>query len=309
MIAVDDRGRWTGAFISRADEDRQQASDGLTTTIAARVAAGLHTLECARIRGDSGARVAPHRHRVGHEALLVLTGILDLQIDGSTVRLHAGDFASVPPEVIHSYQLRVDGTSMAAWTVGARPPHVADAHPSGNDMATDTVSCDAASSNVAPVPRTLPDAAVSYVLAHGGGEHLAAGRQVFSFLAHQRATNGRFISVATAGLTDGRIPLHFHRRHSETFLCVNGPMSMWIDDAVHRLDAGDLVHVPPGVVHAYQLHTADARFVGVLVPGLFEPFFRALCVPWSNAVPPAEPVPSRIVDLLGREDLDVSFVG
>lgn len=309
MIVVADRGRWSRAFVSRAGEGEPRTSGGVTTTIAARVAAGLHTLECARIRGDSGARVAPHRHRVGHEALLVLTGILDLQIDGADVRLHAGDFASVPPDVVHGCRLRVDGTSVVAWTVRARAPYAADAQSPGNDVAADTVSCDVVPSSVAPVPRALPDAAMSYVLARGAGEHLAAGRQVFSFLAHQRATNGRFISVATAGLTDGPIPPHFHRRHSETFLCLNGPMTMWIDGTAHRIRPGDLVHVPPGVVHAYQLHAADARFVGVLVPGLFEPFFRALCVPWSNAAPPVEPVPSRIVDLRDREDLDVSFVG
>jgi NAD(P)-dependent dehydrogenase (short-subunit alcohol dehydrogenase family) len=64
-----------------------------------------------------------------------------------------------------------------------------------------------------------------------------------------------------------------------------------------------------GVAHAYRLDPPGGRFIGVLVPGLFESFFRTLCVPWPRAAPPVDPQPvrvDRVLALAGR--LDVTFL-
>jgi quercetin 2,3-dioxygenase len=270
-------------------------------------------LELSCLSGPDGASVGSHVHHTGHEAILVLEGSLDLAMDGTVARLESGDYASIPPGTTHAYRMHGASTEVAQWTLGGRAGRFLEAlataseHPLPED--TDTQWRDASSGSRGSLGRGLPDSVVPYVLRRGEGEHLAAGLQVFTFLSHQRATGGRFITVATEGRTDERTPLHLHEHHSETFLCLEGGMTMWVDGERHGLGPGDFVHVPPGTVHAYCLHSPGSRFVGVLVPGLFEPFFRTLCEPWPSAEPPRFPLPFHFDRVLTAADpLDVRFL-
>lgn len=298
-----------------------RASDGVRIDAAGQVAlvkaggpdAPGH-LEFLCLSGSEHASLACHVHHRGHEALFVLEGTLDLVLDGSRERLEPGGYASVPPGVPHAYLMRAPRTRIATWTIGGGAVRLHDVLAGTHDRPLPADTDSAWTACPTPPrqwrPRGLPDDVMPYVLNQGEGEHLAAGRQVFTLLSTQRATGGGFLTVSTEGGPDAATPLHYHNRHTEAFFCVEGQMTMWLDGVQHTLTAGDFVHVPPGAVHAYRLDSPRTRFLGVLSPGISEPFFRALCEPWPSAAPPGLPLPYRLDRVAPAADmLDVHFLG
>jgi quercetin 2,3-dioxygenase len=139
---------------------------------------------------------------------------------------------------------------------------------------------------------------------------MIAGQDLFAFLAHQGNTGGQFISVTTQGPPGDRIPDHFHEKHTETFFCFDGKMTMWADGNEISFFPGDFLHVPAGTVHSYRIDAPFTRFMGVLAPGLFEPFFRIMCDPYDGHIFPLEPKPFRFDRILQHlSELDLKLVG
>lgn len=64
----------------------------------------------------------------------------------------------------------------------------------------------------------------------------------------------------------GELAPHWHARHDEMVLVLEGTARMWIDGELHELGPGSLVHVPRGRVHAASAEDA-------LVLSLFDPPF------------------------------------
>ena len=64
-----------------------------------------------------------------------------------------------------------------------------------------------------------------------------------------------------------RVPFHYHERHTENFLCMDGVLRMWSDNEEVVLGPGDYLHVPAGTVHSYQQDSHYTRFLGILFQG------------------------------------------
>ena len=272
-----------------------------------------------------GAEIPLHRHKHSNQAVMVLAGQLDLNLDGRVSRLSPFDFASIPAGTLHGHRVHGHHTRFLEWTTGgdagklpeslgdpaetsAVPADIATLTPDQQASAPDT-HFEAASS---PSPadaftRTTPPAGPApYVLESGEGERLIAGDQMFTFLAHQGNTGGEFITLTTRGPKGDRIPRHFHEKHTECFFCLEGAMTMWAFDEEIALGPGDFLHVPAGTIHAYRLDAPSNNFLGILAPGLFEPFFRTLCDPYPGYDFPAQPWPfrfDRVVAALPSLDL------
>ena len=143
----------------------------------------------------------------------------------------------------------------------------------------------------APV-RELPGATVPYYLADGDGRaHLLLG-QVGRTLAGKEETAGR-LSVMTALGPAGRpIPLHYHDKEHDYFLCVRGRIQVWADGESRILYPGDVASVPPGLVHAYQFHGHYSQFMGPIAPAGWERFFDFCGSPYPGpAYPQHDPSP------------------
>jgi len=62
-------------------------------------------------------------------------------------------------------------------------------------------------------------------------------------------------------------------------------------------------------VHSFRLDGHCNNFLGVLPPGLFEPFFRTLCDPYPGHIYPALPQLPRFDRLMPKlPELDLKFV-
>jgi mannose-6-phosphate isomerase-like protein (cupin superfamily) len=72
-------------------------------------------------------------------------------------------------------------------------------------------------------------------------------------------------------------PLHVHPGFDETFLVLEGVLTVRVGDRVHELGRGETAVVPGAAPHTFA-NGADAavRFLCVCAPGGFEEYFRAV---------------------------------
>lgn len=64
-------------------------------------------IEIFDTRGAAGGGPPPHKHK-WEEIYVVLSGEMDVFVDGKTTRLKAGDFAHVPADTPHGYTTLTD---------------------------------------------------------------------------------------------------------------------------------------------------------------------------------------------------------
>jgi quercetin 2,3-dioxygenase len=305
------------AYFLKAGEGARYRVAGQLATYLARAGDTGGLLEVVVLAGGKGAGFPLHSHRRTREAMVVLEGSVELWLGARKYRMSAGDFANVPPGTAHGYAMQSHRTRILSWTVDGDaggiyaeageptegysylpgPPAPLEPRQSSLDIA---FGADAAIAPGGPAP---------YVLESGEGERLITGDSLFTFLADQSHTGGSFIALTTQGPKSERIPKHFHEKHTETFLCLQGAMTMWIGDEEVALAPGDFVHAPPGAIHAYRTDAPYTNFMGILAPGLFEPFFRTLCDPYDDYIYPPQPLPVRFDRVIARlPELDLKLV-
>jgi quercetin 2,3-dioxygenase len=170
---------------------------------------------------------------------------------------------------------------------------------------------------VEPVPVTAatpisaaPDAIEPFVLGSYEGERMLAAEQLYTFLAAQAQSAGRFISLLTESPVGPEIPQHYHDKVTETFFCIKGMLEMFVDGTRFHLEPGDFLHVPAGAVHSFKVVREDTRFIGFLSPGHFENFFRYLCDPFDGHIYPQVPPPFNFGRVIGHmSELDLHMAG
>ena len=278
MMTTSDGRSLPGAcapYLIRDGEGERYLVGSQLATVIARPEDTAGRLECVIWSGGKGASMPIHRHQRGHEAVLVLDGRVELTAGTRQAVLSRGDYASIPPGTPHAHRLLAHGTKLAVWTMNgaasqlcktagtpfggmAYPPELAsDMSPAGLETLpreADTQAVSGHRTDQGELHHQDGDIGVEPVRVESGeGERLLAGDQLFTFLSHQGHTNGAFIALMTAGPTGGPIPKHFHEQHTESFLLLDGRMTMWANDEEVQLTSGDFLHVPPGTIHSYRL--------------------------------------------------------
>jgi quercetin 2,3-dioxygenase len=331
IVSGDSSSSQARAYLLRSGEGQHYAYNGQLSTLIAKASDTGGLFEAAIVSGGRNSSFPIHQHKRTHEAIFVLDGRLNVLLGETRYRLSAGDFMSIPPGAPHGYQMEDHRTRFVAWTTGGEGSGVyraigrqtsAAVHQNSPDALTPErlqsaedssdvqfASADSSASQPQGSGDRVPADAVAYTLKSREGERLLAGDQLFTFLAHQRSTNGTFIALATEGPKGDKIGDHFHEKHTETFLCLEGKITMWADGEEKQLFPGDFLHVPPYTVHSYRLDSYHTRFIGFLTPGLFEPFFRTLCEPYDDYIFPIDPHPLRFDRVLQHlEELDLKLV-
>jgi len=119
-------------------------------------------------------------------------------------------------------------------------------------------------------------------------------------------SDGRLGVWETEEYLDARLPLHVHRREDEQVVLLDGQISFWVGDQIHRLVAGETLSLPRDVPHAHIVTSRKARILTVATPGGFERLFTDLGVPalpGSTAPPPDTAALAKAAALLGVEIL------
>ncbi len=86
-------------------------------------------------------------------------------------------------------------------------------------------------------------------------------------------TNGAFEVLELDG--PGSPPPHVHRDHDELFYIIRGTYTFLIEAHEVEVPAGSVVFIPRGLKHSFK-HSEGASFLGVLMPGGMEGFFREM---------------------------------
>lgn len=168
--------------------------------------------------------------------------------------------------------LAVPGSPAAAATTPAGPAEEATAATEAGPAAGATASSEAGA-NAAPV----------------------TGGPLWFFVNLARVRIGSADSGGTIGVVEltGRQaempPLHVHRREDETFVVIDGELTLFTPGASRTLRAGKALLAPKGVPHAYRVESERARWLAVSTPAGFADFVLAASVPAeADELPPAD---------------------
>lgn len=313
-------------YLLRSGEGERYLFGRQVATVMANGKSTGDLFEIVLLSGGKGDAFPLHIHKNTHEGLLVLDGKLELTLDGEHHLLVAGDYANIPAGTPHSYRMHSHRTRLVSYTMkgnvahmysvlgtpydhAEHPPHASE-EVSKERFAKAAEAADiifAEDENRAGAPKRvekteLPAGVVPYVLESGEGDRLLTGDQLHRIVAAQKNTDGQFIVVSSEGPKGDRIVDHYHEHHTETFYCLEGQMTMWADGEEIQLNPGDFLHVPANTVHSYRLDSHYTKMVGVLVPGLFESFFRTLGDPYEGHIFPSEPQALRFDRVLQNID-------
>ncbi|HET7103908.1 MAG TPA: quercetin 2,3-dioxygenase [Terracidiphilus sp.] len=311
-----------------AGEGKRFRFGGHLATIIATPAELGQTASGTVLSGAKGAKFPLHRHQASHEAMFVLEGVVALSLAGCSYLLTQSDYVNIPAGTPHGYEFVDHRGKLLSWTFGG---NAADAYERiggkypGNVYAEtgESVDWSALSSGVdtelaaeeggksdhtAEKLTVAPEGMLPFVLAAGEGERMIAADQLYTILGNQTHSNGVFITLLTEGPIGPAIPRHQHEKVTELFHCLNGQMEMFAGDGMVAIDPGDFLHIPPRTPHSFQLKKHDTRFLGMITPGHFEPFFRYLCDPFEGYRYPLVPPPfrfDRVIQNLNELDLTI----
>ncbi|AEI43413.1 quercetin 2,3-dioxygenase [Paenibacillus mucilaginosus] len=319
-------------YLLRAGEGERYVFGRQVASVMASSQSTGGVFEMVVLSGGKGEEFPLHRHAKSYESVIVLEGKLEFLLNGTYHLLTAGDYVHIPPGTPHAYRMAGHRTKLASYTVPGSisamysilgTPYAPVEHPAKPVGAITAEQLEQASAAAdieflaGPVlwgassvveGGVNPGAAAPYVLESGEGDRLLTADQLHSILASQKNTDGEYIFVSSIGPKGDPIVEHYHEHHTETFFCTKGEMTMWANGEEIRLQPGDFLHVPAGTLHSYRLNADYTQVVGLLVSGLFEPFFRTLGDPYEDHIFPSEPGPlrmDRVLSIIHELDLKV----
>ncbi|KAL1879646.1 hypothetical protein Plec18167_004108 [Paecilomyces lecythidis] len=118
----------------------------------------------------------------------------------------------------------------------------------------------------------------AYKLESYGGEniYIPGSRSATRMVVTGKESNNAFAVIGSAGSYGDPIGFHFHREAHDVFLCLQGRVNVWAGKTCRTMEPGDFASVPPNTIHQYQILGDHSEFVGLIVPGGWEEFFRAI---------------------------------
>lgn len=130
----------------------------------------------------------------------------------------------------------------------------------------------------------------AYVIPCYSGElwYIPTSNSILRMLVTGKETNDAFAVVGSGGTFDKPIGFHYHREAHDVFLCLKGIVNIWANDTARTMGPGDFASVPPGTIHQYQIASDHTEFVGLIVPGGWEEFFRFIGEPYEGALFPTD---------------------
>ena len=114
-----------------------------------------------------------------------------------------------------------------------------------------------------------------YALGPAQGEAFWGFGSLWTIKASAEQTGGRFSLIEELAPGGAGTPLHVHREDDETFYVLEGELTFYLDEGQPlAASAGSFVHIPGGVVHAFQVDSETARYLIITTPQ-HESFYRA----------------------------------
>ena len=149
-----------------------------------------------------------------------------------------------------------------------------------------------------------------YALGPAQGEAFWGFGSLWTIKASAEQTGGRFSLIEELAPGGAATPLHVHREDDETFYVLEGELTFYLDEGQPlAAPAGSFVHIPGGVVHAFQVDSETARYLIITTPQ-HESFYRAAFgdPARSRTLPPEGPLDMERIEAAAQE-YKVEMVG
>lgn len=121
-------------------------------------------------------------------------------------------------------------------------------------------------------------------------------------------TEGRFCLVEARAARGHMPPLHVHHREDETFVVLDGELTLYAGGDSHRLGAGETALGPRGVPHTFRVESETARWLVACAPAGFERFVAEVGAPAPLDTLPDEivmPEPERFEQICGEFGIEL----
>jgi len=102
-----------------------------------------------------------------------------------------------------------------------------------------------------------------------------------------------------------KVPIaHSHDAYEETIYGLEGVLTFTVDGQKNDVGPGDVLCIPRGAVHRFDnIHSADAKMLAVVTPGILGPeYFREIAVV-AKAAAGGPPDPVAIGEVMRRHGL------
>ncbi|MFC4222450.1 quercetin 2,3-dioxygenase [Lysinibacter cavernae] len=281
-------------YLAAGEGDRYEINGALYTVIARpEDTGGLHG--AYYVTGGRGYQTPFASHASEHQTVIVFDGVVEFWLGGEGRVLAPGDEVLIPANTPYSFRFTSNYTRIMVWSVpgtsvglitavGKRVdarvrPNRPTSHVSTEELREHgqllgiTYPDAQRPDPVRQHDAKLPGSVEPYYLSAGEGERRTFYKQLNTFISRATTTGSDSFAVHTTGGRDGYIPLHFHERHTENFLCLEGRIWLYVNGREVLLTKGDVVHAPPGTIHSFSFDANHTQMVGFLGPAIFEKFF------------------------------------
>jgi quercetin dioxygenase-like cupin family protein len=120
----------------------------------------------------------------------------------------------------------------------------------------------------------VPEGVAQYARRVDSGSSVWYVGNLFTILAGSEDTGGRFGLVEAVSRKGSEPPRHVHQREDEAWYVLEGEISYYIGDEIHRATPGSFVFAPRSVPHSFAFETDVIRKLILLAPGGAEEHFR-----------------------------------
>lgn len=287
-------------YMAAGEGERYELGGQLITVIARPEDTGGQ-FGAAYVYGGKGIETPFVSHENEHRFLYVTDGQLQVWLPNETQTLAPGASVTIPPGTPYAYRMLAHRTRFLSWLTlgdGHRFLQATGRETASHvfDIAADQPISQGQQADLAArfgvrihdlekhalPPRTgttLPMDASPYLLEAGEGDRWAGMEQLNSYLARPRNTDGTYFALHTIGGKSAYIPRHFHRLHTENFICLEGRILLHANGKEILLTKGDFLHAPAGTIHSFAFDSHHTQMLGLLTTDVFEKFFEYMNTP------------------------------
>jgi quercetin dioxygenase-like cupin family protein len=139
----------------------------------------------------------------------------------------------------------------------------------------------------------------------GAGEEIRIGQLAIRFLIEGEASGGSVAVFEMDVPVGAKVPVaHSHDGYEETIYGIEGVLTLTVDGRKTDVGPRDALCVPRGVVHRFDNpHSADARVLAIVSPGVLGPdYFREVAAV-AKAAAGGPPDPAALAAVMRRHGL------
>lgn len=101
------------------------------------------------------------------------------------------------------------------------------------------------------------------------------GTMDLTVLLDGKASGGVLTVIEVHAQRGDASPVHVHSNEDETFVVLEGGMTVWVGDERHHIEAGGIGFLPRNLPHSYRFTADGTRALNICIPSGLENFFRA----------------------------------